>query len=52
MNLSTGELAARVRDLALLLDLSNLVGITMEMPRMLNTVLPRIIENLSLPTPG
>jgi signal transduction histidine kinase len=46
------ELAARARELALLLDLSNLLGVAMEMPRRLTSVLPRIVQNLPFTDAG
>ena len=46
------ELAAKARELALLLELSNLLGVAMEMPRRLTTVLPRVIQNLAFTNAG
>lgn len=46
------ELAAKARELALLLDLSNLLGVAMEMPRRLTSVLPRVIDNLAFTNAG
>ncbi len=45
-------LAAKARELALLLDLSNLLGVAMEMPRRLTNALPRIIQNLAFTNAG
>ncbi len=46
------ELGAKARELALLLDLSNLLGVAMEMPRRLTTVLPRVVQNLDFTNAG